>query len=144
MRWSISANAWIHGIACWPAEIWPAAFDDAGLGIQDVADAAVGAGLAQRQEISRMTRTPLGIGARRSSIASPSSPPFAATCASLTASRIAASASASGFGGRLFLRGDALLDAGDGIEHKAGVGIAVALGIFAEEPAAARGLHEGR
>ncbi len=31
----------------------------------------------------------------------------------------------------------------DRIEHHARVGIAVALGIFAEEPAAARGLHEG-
>lgn len=51
--------------------------------------------------------------------------------------------------------GQAVLDAGlslcrkgffdfrDRIQHHAGVGIAVALGIFAEEPAAARGLHEG-
>ena len=47
--------------------------------------------------------------------------------------------------GRLLapLRGQALLDPFDRIEHHAGIGIAVALGVFAKKPAAPRGLHEG-
>jgi len=47
------------------------------------------------------------------------------------------------FGGRLPLRGKAFLDPGHRVEHHAGVGVAVALGVFAKEPAAARGLQEG-
>ncbi|OJH18113.1 hypothetical protein BLX88_14850, partial [Bacillus obstructivus] len=42
------------------------------------------------------------------------------------------------------LRAEAILDPRHGIEHHARIGIAVALGVFAEEPAAPRGLHEGR
>ena len=45
--------------------------------------------------------------------------------------------------GRLPLRGDGFLDPRHRVEHHAGVGIAIALGIFAEKPAAPRGLHEG-
>ena len=47
-----------------------------------------------------------------------------------------------GLGGRLPLGGHAFFDPRHRVEHHAGVGIAVALGIFAEEPAAPRGLHE--
>ena len=41
------------------------------------------------------------------------------------------------------LRGEALLDPRHRVEHHAGVGVAVALGVFGEEPAAPRSLHEG-
>jgi len=43
----------------------------------------------------------------------------------------------------LLLGGHRLLDTRHRIEHHAGVGIAVALGILAQKPAAARGFHEG-
>jgi hypothetical protein len=40
------------------------------------------------------------------------------------------------------LRGEALLDPRHRVEHHPRVGIAVALGVFVQKPAAARGLHE--
>ncbi|MBA4037264.1 MAG: hypothetical protein C0480_22000 [Bradyrhizobium sp.] len=43
----------------------------------------------------------------------------------------------------LLLRGEALLDPRHRVEHHAGVGVAVALGVFGQKPAAARRLHEG-
>jgi hypothetical protein len=45
-------------------------------------------------------------------------------------------------GGRLLLEDKTFFDPRYRIEHHAGVGIAVALGILAEEPAPPRGLHE--
>jgi hypothetical protein len=71
-----------------------AAFDGGDLGIQDVADPPVAPVSRQRQEISRMIRTALAMGASCSSKASPSSPALAAVCALSTALRIAASAAA--------------------------------------------------
>ena len=51
---------------------------------------------------------------------------------------MAANASASAaVGRRLFLGGKILFDPRYRVEHHAGIGIAVALGVFAEEPAAA-------
>ena len=41
------------------------------------------------------------------------------------------------------LGGEALLDPRHRVQHHAGVGIAVALGVFGQEPAAPRSLHEG-
>jgi hypothetical protein len=46
-------------------------------------------------------------------------------------------------GDSLALRGEALLEPGHRVQHQTGIGIAVALGIFGEEPATPRGLHEG-
>ena len=112
-----------------------------------------------RQAISRITRAPLRTGASRSFSASPSSASIAEACAASTALRIAARASASlaslsrhlqrprclALRGKAFflLRGKALLDPRHRIEHHAGVGIAVALGVFGQKPAAPRSLHEG-
>ena len=45
-------------------------------------------------------------------------------------------------GGRLLLRGKVFFDPRHRVEHHAGVGVAVAPGIFAEIPAAPRRLHE--
>jgi len=44
---------------------------------------------------------------------------------------------------RLLLGGQRLLDPLHRIEHHAGVGVAVALGVLAEKPPAPRSLHEG-
>ena len=98
-----------------------------------------------RQAISRITRAPLRTGARFSSSARSSSAAVAAALASASAALIAASASASRVIGRpaVFWAAMRLLDPRHRVEHHAGVGVAVALGIFAEKPAAPRGLHEG-
>jgi hypothetical protein len=45
--------------------------------------------------------------------------------------------------GFLPLGGEALLDPVHRVQHHVGVGIAVALGVFGQEPAAPRSLHEG-
>ena len=98
----------------------------------------------QRQEISLMIRAPLRTGARFSSSARPST--AAAAVARPRRPRggsrprpPAARHRAAGW----LLRGQGVLDPRHRIEHHAGVGVAVALGVFAEKPAAARGLHEG-
>ena len=45
--------------------------------------------------------------------------------------------------GVFLLGSEALLDPRHRVEHHAGIGIAVALGVFGEEPTAPRSLHEG-
>ena len=134
----------ILGIACGRIRnLACGGLDDAGLGIEDIADAAVGADLAQppgnlphharaladrgevlvqRKIVQRCRHRDLRFADR------------GADCGQCVGKRV--------IGRRLFLRGDALLDAGDRIQHQAGIGIAVALGVFAKEPAAARRLHE--
>ena len=46
--------------------------------------------------------------------------------------------------GRYFLAANRRLDALDGGENHVGVGVAVAAGVFGQEPAAALGLHDRR
>ena len=125
-----------------------------------------------RQAISRSTRAPLRTGASRCSSARLSSASTADSSAASTELRMAASASvrrscaaaaaatASAaccaerpssapleaclpLKGLFPLGGEALLDPRHRIQHHAGVGIAVALGVFGQEPAAPRSLHEG-
>ena len=45
--------------------------------------------------------------------------------------------------GNVILGGEIFLDPRHRVEHHAGIGVAVAPGVFGEEPAAARRLHEG-
>ena len=124
-----------------------------------------------RQAISRSTRAPLRTGASRCSSARLSSASTANSSAASTELRMAASASvrrscaaaaaatasaaccaerpSSALEACLPLKGlfplgvEVLLDPRHRVQHHAGVGIAVALGVFGQEPAAPRSLHEG-
>ena len=119
-------------------------FDRGGLRIEEVADPAVGADLAQppgnfadhARAAADRRKARLERGRRTPAAAAPSPRRRRA--------RIAASASGKRSSSRrCFCARKALLDSRDRIEHHAGVGVAVALGVFAEEPAAPRRLHEG-
>ncbi len=118
-------------------------FDGVDLGIEQVADPAVGAdfppppgdfpdypgALADRREGFLQRQTIDGAGCGGSGLID--RPPDRDQCLGEPI-----------VGGRLLLGGQVFFDPRHRIEHHAGVGIAVALGILAEKPAAPRRLHE--